>query len=94
MWIEVDVTCRLRPLTSSPEARRVVLVPLRTRTAVFAFFGITIPGLSGFVVPGLPPVGEGWPIVIDDGPRGVIPRLVLNEFTEVPPRPAFNEPDD
>ena len=81
-------------LASRPEARRVVMVPLTTRTAVFASFGIAIPGLRGFVVPGLPPVGEGWPIVIDDGPRGVIPRLVLSEFTKVPPRPSFNESAD
>jgi hypothetical protein len=84
----------VKSLTPPPKSRRVVMIPLRTRTAIFAFFGINIPGLRGFVVPGLPPVGQRWPIVIDDGPRSVIPRLVLNEFTNIPPRPRFNEPEE
>jgi hypothetical protein len=44
----------VKRLTPPQEARRVVLVPLAARTAIFVFFGITIPGLRGFVVPELP----------------------------------------
>jgi hypothetical protein len=40
----------VKRLTPPQEARRVVLVPLAARTAIFVFFGITIPGLRGFVM--------------------------------------------
>jgi hypothetical protein len=63
-------------LTAPPGIRRVIFVPLPSRTAVFVFLGIDKLVMGGLVVGGGLPIGEGLPVIIDDAPGGVLVGLL------------------
>ena len=80
----------IRPLIPPPSVRRVTLVPLPSRTALFVFLGIDKLVLEGLVVAGDLPVGEGFPVIIDDAPGGVLVRPISDRVGAPLRMPRFD----